>query len=123
MAEKHSCAYVYGCFLLSKIVYTSKLYLLAPFWHHFPLFHCCKVSKRASRFLGKPHKRTSKMLRISSVAGIRQMPAKSIKQGLSSKLEVPVIIAFYALISLLSRKLLNNRSNPTRTYCPTTLTD
>ena len=37
-----------------------------------------------SLFLGKPHKRTSKMLRISSVAGIRQMPAKSIKQGRSA---------------------------------------
>ena len=29
---------------------------MAPFWHHFTHFHCCKVSKRASRFLGKPHK-------------------------------------------------------------------
>ena len=29
---------------------------MAPFWHRFIHFHCCKVSKRASRFLGKPHK-------------------------------------------------------------------
>ena len=29
---------------------------MAPFWHRFTHFHCCKVSKRASRFLGKPHK-------------------------------------------------------------------
>ena len=60
--------------------------------------------------------RTSKMLRISSVAGIRQMPAKAIKQGLPSKLEVPVIIAFYALISLLSQDysiILATRPEPT----------
>ena len=62
------------------------------------------------------------MLRISSVAGIRQIPAKAIKQGLPSKLEVPVIIAFYAFISLLSRRLLNNRSHTTRTNSPATLT-
>ena len=56
------------------------------------------------------------MLRISSVAGIRQMPAKAIKQGLPSKLEVPVIIAFYALISLLSQDysiILATRPEPT----------
>ena len=29
---------------------------MAPFWHRFTHFHCCKVSKRALRFLGKPHK-------------------------------------------------------------------
>ncbi len=29
---------------------------MAPFWHRSTYFHCCKVSKRASRFLGKPHK-------------------------------------------------------------------
>jgi hypothetical protein len=29
---------------------------MAPFRHRFTYFHCCKVSKRASRFLGKPHK-------------------------------------------------------------------
>ena len=34
----------------------SNLTFMAPFWHRFPHFHCYKVSKRASRLLGKPHK-------------------------------------------------------------------
>ncbi len=48
-------------------------------WHRFGTassilcysIHLFLDIKRASRFLGKPHKRTSKMLRVPSVAGIR----------------------------------------------------
>ena len=35
---------------------SQNFYFTAPFWHRLQLFHCCKVLKRASRFLGKPHK-------------------------------------------------------------------
>ena len=29
---------------------------MALFWHRFLFFHCYNVTKRASRFLGKPYK-------------------------------------------------------------------
>ena len=48
----------------------AKFHRSSFLWHRFTYFHCCKVSKRASRFLGKTDKRTSKILRISLVAGI-----------------------------------------------------
>lgn len=42
-----------------------------------------------------------------------EIARKTLKKGLSSKLEVPFIIAYTALISLLSRRLLNDSSNTT----------
>ena len=44
---------------------------LAPFWHRWPHLHCYTDVKRLPRNLRKTDKRPSKMLRISSVAGIR----------------------------------------------------
>ena len=50
-------------------------------------------TKRLPRKTSEATKRTSKMLRISSVAGIRQMPAGTQKQPHTSKLAVAVYYA------------------------------
>ena len=55
-------------------------------------------------------KRTSKMLCISSVAGIRQMPAKTQKEPLSCKHEVTLYYVFLCTYLIAKRKLFNDSS-------------
>ena len=57
MAEKHSCTYVYGCFLLYHNLFISKIFgiVLTPFT---PLFHLFRDKKRASEKISETLKIT-----------------------------------------------------------------
>ena len=56
---------------------------------------------------------------ISSRAFVK-CPQRRQNRDFQARLEVPIVIAYAALISLLSRKLLDDCSNTTRSYCTST---
>ena len=67
--EKHSCAYVHGCFLLSKIVCTT----IFISWHHFPLFSATKFQKGLSDSSENPVK-SDFLLNYSTIVTTRPEP-------------------------------------------------